>query len=315
MFSQTIISEQYNTTYTDFFREASLKRYGLHQYQYSNLHKASTDGSIYFKPMFYNFPDDSKNYNDVEKNILLGDSVKLSAVVDQVTVQTFYFPGTSTTWCPIWPKYKFDCYSGKSTQVMSDVKNDEMLVHIKSGSIIPLQLTDFELTEQDTTRDYSAYQNKVIHKNEDYNIETLKDHTLDLAVMCDSKYHAEGWVRFDDGKTQDLTQYSEFSFEAQGAVPLIGTNSINITANVTKDNSTLTDSNNQKLGSILIYNANKFSLSKNSKCSIALKSSQTIQADPICYFTNKKSSICRFLIKDGLEPDLRDIENIYITSR
>ena len=111
-FKNKMISEKFNTTYTDFFREASLKRYALHQYQYSYIHKASTNGTIYFKPMFYNFPDDENNYNDLEKNILLGDSVKLSVVVDDKEYylgyglnETFYFPGDDTKWCPIWPKY------------------------------------------------------------------------------------------------------------------------------------------------------------------------------------------------------------------
>ena len=94
MFSKKMISEKFNTTYTDFFKEASLKRYSLHQYQYLYIHKASTDGSIYFKPMFYNFPDDSSSYEDVENNILLGDSVKVSVVVDE---GNFLFPGSNTT--------------------------------------------------------------------------------------------------------------------------------------------------------------------------------------------------------------------------
>ena len=164
---------------------------------------------------------------------------------------------------------------------MSDVKYDEMLVHIKSGSIIPLQLTDFEKTEKDTTRDYSAYQNKVIKENEEYSIETLKNQFLDLVVMFDIGYHAKGWVRFDNGETKNLSLYTEFSFEAKGVISLNETSSINVTVNVTKYNSTLTDINNQKFGSILIYIVKKLNISKDSKFSIDLSNTQKIEAEPM----------------------------------
>jgi maltase-glucoamylase len=92
-------------TYANFIREASLKRYAVHRYQYSYTHQASTDGTVYFKPLFYSYPDDPLAYNRVESNILLGDSLKLSPVVDDVSVTSFYFPDAKARWCPLYPKY------------------------------------------------------------------------------------------------------------------------------------------------------------------------------------------------------------------
>ena len=352
-FKNKTISEKFNTTYTDFLREASLKRYALHQYQYSYIHKASTDGIIYFKPMFYNFPGDENNYKDVEKNILLGDSVKLSVVVDEKTAdekttdekttdekttdekttdeknitnlnETFYFPGNDTKWCPIWPKYNTDCYDGKNYQTI-EVKYDEMLVHIKSGSIIPLQLTSFTLIE-DNEHDYKGYENKLIDISNDYSIDTLKKHTLDLAVMCDNKNHAEGWVRFDDGLSKDLSLYTEYSFTAD-ITSEDETEKLNIVVTSTKDEFKQPEgSKNQKLGSILIYEAKSLNYTDESKCSITFsddkedkenkedKVDKVVEAKPFCYFIgDDQSSICRFMVKDNDEPDLKDIKSITLT--
>mmetsp|Transcript_41978 Transcript_41978/g.48617 ORF Transcript_41978/g.48617 Transcript_41978/m.48617 type:complete len:1282 (-) Transcript_41978:599-4444(-) len=95
-----------NATYTAFMREMSLKRYALHRYHYSSIHRASTDGSVYFRPLFYSYPDDSNAFSNVEQNIMLGDSVKVSPIVSSVSSQQFYFPEKGATWCPIWPKYQ-----------------------------------------------------------------------------------------------------------------------------------------------------------------------------------------------------------------
>ena len=104
---QVSISGLKDKTYTDFFREASLKRYALHRYHYTNVHYASTDGTPYFTPLFYRYPEDKEAYSRPEQNIMLGEFVKVSPVLSEVTITTtFYFPEKNALWCPIWPKYQ-----------------------------------------------------------------------------------------------------------------------------------------------------------------------------------------------------------------
>lgn len=302
-----------NKTYTDFFREASIKRYALHRYHYSYTHLASTEGTVYFKPMFFDYPSEPNSYLDVEKNILLGDSIKVSVVLDQGEGSTFYFPGSGQTWCPIWPKYKFDCYPGNSRQIMASVKLDEILSYIKSGSIIPLQLIDFsEIYKLSENYDYSSVQRKIYSSTELLNIELIKAKFMDLGVLTDSKNYAKGWARFDDGETLNLNQYSQFEFEAKGATPFLGTYYIDITVTVPKDDSTIKDTNNQKLGSIIIYNASQFKLSTASICQIKLKNGQLLDVESFFY---KDQNICRFIVKDGIEPNMREIDTIHITHK
>ena len=105
---------------------------------------------------------------------------------------------------------------------------------------MPLQLRDFQNVPKNV------------------NIDKLKDVTLDLAVLTDDNYRATGWVRYDDGLTQDLTKYSQFTFNAKGLSPFIGTSYIDITITIDKDDSTDKTSKNQKLGSVVIYYATQY---------------------------------------------------------
>jgi len=291
MFNQTIPGSK--MTYTDFIREVSLKRYSMHRYHYSYIHKASTDGTIYFKPLFFNYPDDSKAYAFVEKNILLGDSVKLSPVVDDSTITSFYFPEKNAKWCPLWPRYLNKCFDGQSEQ-KQQVPYDEVLVHMKSGSIIPLQLRDLTNVPPNV------------------NIDKLRNVTLDLAILCDAKYSASGFVRYDDGETMDLTKYSEFSFSALGASPFIGTSYVDITVTTVVDNSPDKTSKNQKLGSVVVYNTQLFGFGTGSKIKIDRKSGGSVEGDGIF---DGKNYILRFNLKDGTEVDVRDIKNIHVSSK
>lgn len=315
MFSKAIISAKTNATYTDFFREASLKRYSLHIYQYSYIHKASTDGTLYFKPQFYNYPDETKAYLNVESDILLGDSVKLAAMVNPGTIGTFYFPGKNTQWCPIWPKYKYECLSGETTQIFKEVLYDEILAYIKSGSIIPLQNAidgGFKEENEDFSFDYSSYQNKLPQDGEHYTLEFAKTKPVDIAVLMDKGNSASGWLRYDDGMTQDLNKYTEVKISATGYTSLIFTNYIDLTFSVFKDDSTVKDTMNQKLGSVVVYSAKSYSLGANSACQITTMTGSFIDCTPVYY---KTSNIVKYMVKDGLEPDLRNVKSIHISSK
>ena len=86
-------------TYTQFFIEASLKRYALHRYHYSHVHQASTDSIPYFTPIFYRYPEDKEAYKRVEQNIMLGEFIKVSPILDNVTsTSSFYFPEKGSLW-------------------------------------------------------------------------------------------------------------------------------------------------------------------------------------------------------------------------
>lgn len=294
MFKDNDIGKTPGYTYMDFIRETALKRYAIHRYQYSYTHKGSTDGTLYFKPLFYDYPADDLAYKRVENNVLLGDSIKLSPIVDEYKSYNFYFPDKDATWCPIWPKSTKKCFSGGRIQE-GIIELDEVFVHIKSGSIIPLQLDDFNSVP------------------ENINIEKLKDEPLDLGILTDTYHEALGWVRYDDGLTQDLTKYSEFLFKAVGAKSVWSTNYIDLTIIVNKDDSDIKDTKDQHLGTIIIYNASRYSFSNSSKATVILKNGSKAEFEASC--PNDKTNICRYRGKDGADINLRDIEKVHISAK
>lgn len=289
MFLNRTISGTKDVTYTAFIREAALKRYALHRYHYSYTHKSSVDGTPYFTPLFYQYPGDPEAYKRIEHNIMLGDSVKISPMVDDGTAVTFYFPEKGATWCPIWPKYQTGCFSGQSSQKVL-LPYDEIFAHIKSGTIIPLQLGDL--------KGVSTF----------INIKTLTDTPTDIGILADSKYSARGWMRFDNGETMNLNEYNQIEMEAKGANPFLSSAYLDISFNVTVSQSTA-QSTNQNLGSVIIYNASQFSLGAKSKAEATL-----VSGDKIAFDTdyNKSENICRFKINQENGVSFAQIKSVHI---
>ena len=63
------------TTYSELMKAAAMKRYAIHQYYYTHMHRASTTGTPAFKPLFYNYGDDANTFTNPEYNFLIGDDV------------------------------------------------------------------------------------------------------------------------------------------------------------------------------------------------------------------------------------------------
>ena len=67
-------------TYTDLIRTALLQRYSIIRYIYSCFHSIGEYGGAFFKPLYYEFEEDVTTFDDnsTQRNILLGDALKLS---------------------------------------------------------------------------------------------------------------------------------------------------------------------------------------------------------------------------------------------
>lgn len=64
--------------YVDIIRDALINRYNFIKYYYSAFYMMYLEGGSFFKPLFYEYPQDPKAFVDVEVNILLGDAMRLS---------------------------------------------------------------------------------------------------------------------------------------------------------------------------------------------------------------------------------------------
>ena len=112
-------------------------RYALLRYYYTQLYLNSIEGGMFWKPLFFEFPDDSKVYQDIDKNIMIGPALKLSAMLDEKNdrSQKFIFP--SGIWCDIITEICMKQYS--TGLVRLSTTPDIVNIHLREGQILPIQ--------------------------------------------------------------------------------------------------------------------------------------------------------------------------------
>lgn len=88
-------------------------RYKIHAYLYTLVHQASQTGTPIFRPLFFDYPNDQFSTDNVENEIMIGSSIKLSPVYSDDKSITVYLPGDQNeNWCFLDPTPKFNCFKG-----------------------------------------------------------------------------------------------------------------------------------------------------------------------------------------------------------
>lgn len=126
-------------SYTDIMRIAMRTKYCLLRYYYTHMFMLSKNGGgPFYKPLFFEYPDDINAFNDIQNNIMLGPSLKLSVLSDKLGVNStsFYFP--QGTWCSVFESNQ-KCFTSDGISRTLRTKAYDYYVHIKDGHIIPFQ--------------------------------------------------------------------------------------------------------------------------------------------------------------------------------
>lgn len=112
----------------------------LIRYYYTQLSMVQTSGGAFYKPLFFEFPDEPGAYNDQELNIMLGSGVKLGVQSQNTGVDTtnFYFP--AGLWCEIINRKGTDGCKTQATSgtVATSSLAFEFALHLRAGHIIPM---------------------------------------------------------------------------------------------------------------------------------------------------------------------------------
>lgn len=173
----------YEESIQNTMRQAIRWRYALLRYMYTQLYTNHIHGGMFWKPLFFEFPDDNHAYDDIERNIMIGKSIKLSPMLDEANdkTQSFIFP--TGVWCNL---FDYKCFNlGKiSDQSLSTVP-EHLNLHLRQGQIIPIQR--------------SALKNVM-------NTVDLNNLPMGLAINIIPKVNtAEGIFYADDGETLNPT--------------------------------------------------------------------------------------------------------------
>uniref|UniRef100_A0A093XJY9 Putative alpha/beta-glucosidase agdC n=1 Tax=Talaromyces marneffei PM1 TaxID=1077442 RepID=A0A093XJY9_TALMA len=176
---------------SDAARAAIKTRYQLLDYFYTEFHYQTVDGTpSTILPLFYLYPHDPVTL-DIELQFFYGSALLISPVTDdESTSVTFYLP--KGIWYDFWTGEKLSIGSSFSTQggkavkaengewiTLQDIAFDQIPVHIRSGTIIPLRVDGAKTTTQ------------------------LRKLDFELVVAPNEDGKAEGRLWLDDGESVD----------------------------------------------------------------------------------------------------------------
>jgi alpha-glucosidase len=153
-------------------------RYRLLDYLYTGLHEAHVSGTPVLSPLFYSYPKDTATFG-IDLQFFYGPSLLVSPVTEENTTSVkFYLPRDS------W--YEFPglvTVQSKGEWVTKDnVDYDQIPLHIKGGSILPLRNESAMTTTE------------------------LRTKPFEIVVAPSSQGTAEGALYLDDGETLNPAQ-------------------------------------------------------------------------------------------------------------
>ena len=247
-------------------RDAMITKLSLVRYYHSELLRLNANGGTFYKPLFFEFPDDSGAYANQEKNVMLGTSLKLGIQSNDITATTseFYYP--QGTWCDIFNKHPCKQYTASENTTLPTGLGDFYL-GLKAGRAIPFQnATDL-------------FAQNLVNNTED-----LKDHPVDFLILPQCTGNtcvANGEYANDMDSSWDLDKVmnnNTIYYSHDGFEPAVVNVLFNGIKNATNFNYNIINDNDE-LGIVEIYNAKSMGLDKNYTVSAAFLN-HTVQALP-----------------------------------
>jgi alpha-D-xyloside xylohydrolase len=183
-------------------------RYRMLPFWYTLMYEAHTTGAPYVRPLFFTFPQDEQTWA-IDRQFMLGDSVLVSPVLEANTTSVHaYFPRG------VW----YDLFGVTPTiqagegSLWEDLPtpHDAINVHVRGGSIVPLQEFAMTTTEVRT----SPFTLLVAFER----APEASDLYPQFPVLCDPEY-AFGHLYVDDNVQVNMTltsgRASYIKFEAK----------------------------------------------------------------------------------------------------
>jgi alpha-glucosidase (family GH31 glycosyl hydrolase) len=251
-------NEQYTAlvSYFDIIQMAMRTKLHMIRYYYTQLSGLSAAGGAFYKPLFFEFPNDSNALiAPQEYNIMLGKDLKLSINSNKLGQDTtdFYFPAGQ--WCDVWNKEgAAGCFISPSTGEFKTLptKAYDFYLHLREGSLVPMQ----NGTELAKTMNVSSTHDLQQHPVE-LHLLPLCDIPSGTCIATGSYYNDDGVV-FDtetNSNMYDLVFTLDVTTQA-------ATLKVNHVANATSMENNKVNANDE-LGAVEIYSATQLTLVDN----------------------------------------------------
>ena len=164
-------------------------RYSLLRYFYSQMFKISLgESGSFFKPLFFNFPNDKNTYDNIDSNAMIGDAFYLIPnfnIEDNIKDIEAYFPNANWNYFPSFVNFiTFDKKKDSGSKINLKGYYDIIHLFMRGGFIIPYQDT-FSVSIK--------------------NSRDLRNQPTQIIINPDESYSAEGEVIFDDDDYSTFT--------------------------------------------------------------------------------------------------------------
>lgn len=188
---------------SEIIKKAMQTKLALINYYYTEMSMLSEEGGAFYRPLFFDFPKDAMAYMNQTHNVMLGKNLKLSvqSTEDETHTETdYYFPMGS--WCSVF-NVSAGCIQGPANVTLPS-RIYQYFVHIKDGSIVPLQ-TDLIGESANATKTRDVQQTPIdLHIHPQFEMVESKDGTC----------NATGRFLNDDGYVNEtLGRQNRYEFK------------------------------------------------------------------------------------------------------
>jgi lysosomal alpha-glucosidase len=161
-------------------------RYSLIRYMYTKLFLISLNGGSFFKPLFFEFYDDMRTYENIENKFMFGDAFIYYPVYSENEDDIdAYIPNSNWNSFPSLDNLITYNPKSKGTDIKLSGKFDIIHLYLRGGYIIPKQETNFPV---------------VLSTNQ------LRRIGTELIINPDQFFNSEGDIIFDDGYNNDYSE-------------------------------------------------------------------------------------------------------------
>lgn len=129
-----------SVSYFDIIKKAMYTRFNMVRYYYTELAMYHRESGALFRPLFFEFPDDTGSLDaPQELNAMLGSALKLSINSNTLNKNEtdFYFP--AGTWCNVLTASGTNtCFTSTGESKTMRTKAYDAYVHIRESYIVPM---------------------------------------------------------------------------------------------------------------------------------------------------------------------------------
>lgn len=239
-------------TYLDIIKRAMFTKLSLIRYYYTQMSIVQNEGGAFYKPLFYEYPNDDGAYDNQELNIMIGPALKLGIQSKSMSISSqFYYP--AGRYCEVFCKKETDCCVtyDNGTEITLPSYAFDYYLDLRAGYIIPMQNAT-----KIASLDLNIGKNVTTHALQD---EPVEIHVMPICNNDTKMCTATGDYINDDGITVDLTNRHTYKLGyshniTDGAAPA----SMVFQVNATGPDKTI--NGNDRLGAIQIYDATSMNM-------------------------------------------------------